>query len=361
MSGGSPFVVFALPRSRSFWLSRYLSCAGYHCWHEQAPHFRSLGDVQAWLSQDFTGASETTAAPFWRTIVAARPDVRVLVVRRPVGEVVDSLMRLDMRGVCAFDHAKVERAMLQLDRKLDQIEARVGTALSVQFADLTTEATCARVFKHCLCVPHDHNWWAMHAPVNLQADMPALMRYMFTNKPAIDSLVAMLKRHTLTAGRPRKVIDRDDITIQQESCEAWYRDGKRLFEEHMVQLGDPPDSYERRNWKQMMTADRLGGMLIMTARCNGRMIGYWACYIARATDDSEVVSALNISIFAARDFPGVGGRLQRAAIEALRAKGVGEVCFRAGVRADGARMGRVYERAGAEEIGKMYRLNLRSA
>ena len=98
MSGGSPFVVFALPRSRSFWLSRYLSCAGYHCWHEQAPHFRSLGDVQAWLSQDFTGASETTAAPFWRTIVAARPDVRVLVVRRPVGEVVDSLMRLDMRG-----------------------------------------------------------------------------------------------------------------------------------------------------------------------------------------------------------------------------------------------------------------------
>jgi len=361
VSEGTPFVVMALPRSRTHWLSRFLSYGKYHCWHEQTPHFRGLEDVQAWLSQDFTGASETTAAPFWRTILAARPDVRVFIVRRAVIDVTDSLMRLEMRGTCTFDRAKVERAMKALDRKLDQIEARVPGVLSVRYEDLAVEATCARVFEHCLGVPHDHAWWEAMDQQNLQADMPALMRYMFANKPATDKLVAMVKRHTLTSMRPRKTINRDDITIQQESCEVWYRDGKRLFEEHSVQLGDAPDGYLRRNWQQMLTVDRLGGMMIMTARCNGRMIGYWACYIARATDDATVTTAMHISIFAAQDFPGIGGRLQRAAIEALRVKGVGEVCFRAGVRADGARMGVLYERAGAEQIGEMYRLKLKRA
>jgi hypothetical protein len=54
-------------------------------------------------------------------------------------------------------------------------------------------------------------------------------------------------------------------------------------------------------------------------------------------------------------------KLQRASIEALRKKGVGEVCFRAGIKGDGARMAAIYRRAGAEYSGEMYRLPLKAA
>ena len=64
---------------------------------------RGLDDAQAWLSQDCTGTAETAAAPWWRLVRHYRPDIRTLVVRRPVAEVLDSLLRLDMRGVCRFD------------------------------------------------------------------------------------------------------------------------------------------------------------------------------------------------------------------------------------------------------------------
>jgi hypothetical protein len=91
------------------------------------------------------------------------------------------------------------------------------------------------------------------------------------------------------------------------------------------------------------------------------MVGYYVCYVAPATDDIDVMSALAISVFVSKDFAGLAPRLQRASIEALRSKGVGEVCFRAGVKADGARMGAIYQRAGAENIGQMYRLALKAA
>jgi hypothetical protein len=355
----TPFVVFALPRSRSFWLSHALSYGEYHCAHEQSRHFRSLDDVRAWLSQDFTGAVETMAAPWWRMVSRFRPDMRVLVVRRPVDEVVDSLMRLDMRGVCAFDPAVLRRQMQRLDAKLDQIECRMANVLSVRYCDLDTEAPA--IFEHCLPYAFDPAWWGTIQPINLQASMPALMRYMISNGPALNKLAAMVTRDTLTAFRPRKRIDREDITIQRESCETWYRDGKRLFEEHSIELGEAPDDYQKRNWPLMMKMDEIGAMHIMTARCNGRMVGYYVCYVAPATNDATLVSALQISIFASRDFPGIGMRLKRAATESLRERGIGEVNFRAGINADGARMGAIHEREGAECIGRIYRLDLRRA
>ena len=46
-----PFVVLSLPRSRSYWLSRYLSYGGWHCGHEEIRHARTLSDVRAWLAR----------------------------------------------------------------------------------------------------------------------------------------------------------------------------------------------------------------------------------------------------------------------------------------------------------------------
>lgn len=349
----SPFIIYSLPRSRSFWLSRFLSYGNWVCGHDEIRHARSLDDVKAWFAQPCIGTVETAAAPWWRLVQRMRPDIRTVVIRRPVADVVQSLTRY------GFDPTAMTPLMTRFDRKLDQIEHRVPGALSVSFNDLNTEQGCARIFERCLGEPHDPAWLEIMAPLNLQINLAAMVRYMCAYYPQLGKLAEIAKRSVIANLGPRKVVNRDDVTIQQESCEAWLRDGTRLFEEHSIQLGEPPDGYRRRNWDLMSTMDRNGGMQIMTARCNGRMVGYYVCYIAPATDDVALMTSTHISIFVSKDFGGLGTRLQRASLEALREKGIGEICFRAGVAGDGARMGAIYQRAGAEHIGQMYRLSLR--
>lgn len=181
----TPFIVYALPRSRTFWLSHFLSAGDYKCGHEQAMFMRTVADVRSWLAQDFTGTAETGAAPGWRLIQHYRPGIKVLVVRRPASEVVESVLRLDLTGIGHYERPVLERGIAYLDRMLDQIEAEAANVLSVRFADLEREGVCARIFEHCLPYVHDPERWAFFASMNLQVNSRALMRYRFTHRPQI--------------------------------------------------------------------------------------------------------------------------------------------------------------------------------
>src|SRR5690348_11556095 len=116
----SSFIVYALPRSRTAWLSRFLTYGEWACGHDEARHLRSVEDIKSWFAQPNTGTAETAAAPFWRTVQHISPDTKVVVVRRPVEDVLESLMRL-----APFDRVQLEAHLRRLDRKLDQIEKRV--------------------------------------------------------------------------------------------------------------------------------------------------------------------------------------------------------------------------------------------
>lgn len=353
----APFIIYALPRSRTYWLSRFLSYGGWACAHDELRHARSLDDVWTWFRQPLTGTIETAAAPFWRLLATHRPDMRTVVVRRPISEVVESLLRQGFQ----FDAVEATRMIAQFNRKLDQIEARVPGTLSVTFDDLANESVCARVFEYCLGIPHNPDWWRLMAPLNLQTDINATVRYFQAYGSQLGKMAQVARHRMLADMRPRKTVQKDDVTIQQETCEDWYRDGKKLFEEHSIELGEAPDDYEKRNWPLMLAMDKAGAMQIMTARCNGRMVGYHVCYVAPATNDASLLSSLNISIFVTRDFTGIGPRLQKLSLQALERRGVGEVNFRAGINADGPRLGAFYRRIGAKPIGQMYCLSLNGA
>lgn len=186
----TPFIVHGLPRSRTFWLSHFLSFGDYQCRHEQAQHLRSMDDIRSWLSMDWTGSAETAVMPAWRIIRHYRPDIKTLVVRRPVEEVVDSLMNLDFSGICYYERDTVIKGMTYLDRYLDQIEDEMPNTLSVRFADLATEETCKRVFEHCLPYTFDPKWWRIFEPMKLVINSRALMRYRFAHRAQIDALKA---------------------------------------------------------------------------------------------------------------------------------------------------------------------------
>jgi hypothetical protein len=348
-----PFVAFALPRSRTAWISRFLSYCDWQCGHDEIRHCRSLDDVASWFGQPCTGTVETAAAPFWR-LLERFGDVGVVVVRRPVADVVTSL-RAAAPG--CFDAPAVTVAMQRLDRKLEQIGCRVPGALSLTFEELGTEAGCRRLWEHCLPYPFDAAWHAMLAPVNIQINMGLLLRYYAAHQPQLTKL-AKLAEHRIIAGMRQPEREFDGMTFQHEPFREFYRDAGPLFAEHLVQTGQAPDDHARKNLALLQKLDDIGALQTMTARANGRMFGYLMSIIAPSLDAPGRIVGEHTIFFASRDVRGLGMRLQRAALDALRARGVHEVIMRAGHRGSGPRLGTFYRRLGADEFGQLYRLEI---
>lgn len=353
----APFVAFALPRSRTAWLSRFLSYGEWTCGHEEVRHIRSLEDIHSWLSQPNSGTIETAAAGFWRLLPKLAPDARILVIRRPVKEVIESLLAIP--GI-AFDRPSLTKGMIALDRKLDQIEARLP-CLSVNYADLANEAACASIFEYCLPYSHDHDHWARFAPANLQMDMRAAVKYVNAFRPQMQKLSAVAKHKMLTDLAVKQPVLADGITIQSESFDTWLRDAKSLFNEHLIEVGEAPGDWQKKNIPLMRVLDENGMMQVTTARSNGRMFGYLMTLISPSLTSENVISATNTTFYASKDAPGLGLKLQRAALRSLKERGVDEVFWEAGKRGSGPKLGSLYKRLGAVDHGHTYRLDLAAA
>jgi GNAT superfamily N-acetyltransferase len=356
-----PFVVFALPRSRSYWVSRFLNYGGWSCGHDEVRHARSLDDIRSWLAMPLSGTVETAAAPFWRLLVSDRPDVRIAVIRRPVDEAVASMLALGLD----FDTQRLTTVMRNLDHKLGQIAARCPDVLSLTYAELKTEEACARLFEHCLPFRHDPAWWRDVSALNLQIDMAALLRYYAAHAHQLEKLAKTVKHRIISTllpfGLPRSDAEFDGMTFQVEPGRDFYRDAQALFAEHLVQTGQAPDDHARKNLPLLFRLDDLGMLQCLTARSNGRMFGYLQSIIAPSLDDPNVLQAEHTIFFASPAIRGLGMRLQRAALTMLRKRGVQHVIMRAGHRGSGPRLGTFYRRLGAEEFGQLYRLELEAA
>jgi hypothetical protein len=347
-----PFVIFALPRCRTAWLSRFLSYGQWSCGHEQARYVRSVDDIRSWLSTPFTGTAETAAAPFWRTLRDIAPDTRVVVVRRPVDEVVDSLM-----AQCPFDRAALTAQIVALDHKLSQIAARWPGALSVTFASLRDEATCARVFEHCLQRPHDPVWWRLMDSTNVQINLPAMVRYHTSHRPQIEKITAILRRTTLDKFETRTRDEHEALTLTVEPFATFYPEARRAFEAHLAATDQLPDP-DLKNIALLQRLDDIGALQCVAARSNGRVFGYLMTLISPSLDDHGAIRAHHMPFYADTAFPGLGMRLQRFARDALKERGVTEIIMHAGVRGSGPRLGTLYRRLGAEDFGQLYRLNM---
>jgi hypothetical protein len=188
-----PFVIFSMPRSRSFWLSRFLAYGGWECGHDEARHMRQPEDIASWFAQGRVGAVETAGATHWRYLRDRHPEARILTLRRPIDEILDSLARAVGNG---FDRLLMRRHLEKAERKLDQIEARTGCT-SLTFADLATKAGCQRVFEECLPFKHDYAWWSAINAMNLQDNLSAVLRYYHAYRVQLDRLSNVLARDTV--------------------------------------------------------------------------------------------------------------------------------------------------------------------
>ena len=316
---------------------------------------RSLDDVAAWFSQPCIGSAETAAAPWWRLLAKFAPNAKIVVVRRPVADVVESLMSLS--GV-EFDRAGITSLMRGLDRKLDQIEARLD-CLSVNFTDLDSEATCRAVFEHCLPYAFDRDHWASLAPVNIQCDMRAMVRYVQANGAALTKLASVARHRIMADVAMRPAREPNSMTFQTETFDGWLEDARVPLEEHHAQIGESPENWQNKNIPLLRTLFKMGAMQITTARSNGRMFGYLITLMTPSLASAGMTSAVNTAFFADPSCPGLGLKLQRAALASFREQGVGEVLWETNTVGGGNRIGSIYRRLGAEEKGSVFRLKLR--
>lgn len=350
----SGFVVYALPRSRTAWLSRFLTYGEWACSHEEMRHVRSLDDVRSWFAQPFTGTTETAAAPWWRMVPQG---VRTVVVRRPVADVMDSLIRLGL----SFDVPMMTREMQRLDMKLAQIAARVPGCLSVSFADLEREETCAAVFEHCLQQPHDPAWWEAMAPLNIQEQIPPLIRYFEAHKVQLNKVrqtarqVSMARLHRGAGHMP------DGVTISEEPFDAYFPGALPEITRHTIGIGEGAAYPNSMNFDAMRAHAEAGLLQTVIARSNGKVFGYLLTILQPCFDDKRIIAAHHTTLWADDAVPLLGLRMMRAANDMLRDKGVGEIVMRAGIRGDGPRLGKMYRRLGAEECGELWRLKTDAA
>lgn len=352
---GNGFVVFALPRSRTAWLSHFLSYGGWSCGHDEVRRMRSLDDCRRWFSQPQVGSTETAIAPWWRLLREWHPELRAIVIRRSIDEVLESYRRCGIPG----DLDAHATALSRLDAKLAQISSRWPGTLEVSFDDLRNEAACGAVFEYALGLEHDRTWWNLLARMNIQISLGPLMKYCMTYRAQIDKL-AQQATHTsrakLFAKRIPPILDGMELSV--EPFRTFHADATKLYESHLVATGQHPNDHLHKNIDLFTKLDDLGNLQTLVARCNGRMFGYLVSVLGPSLEAPGMISALHTIFYCDPMAKGLVLRLQRESAKLLSERGIDEILFRTSPRIDDSRQAIVFQRLGAEPFGQLYRLEL---
>lgn len=196
----SPFIVYTAGRSRTAWLSEFLSYGQCHCYNEIAIRLRDMSDVCELFDCPGTGTAETAVAPAWQLIQHYVPNIRSVVVRRPADEIVASFARSEVAHIASIDEERLRRIVAYENRCLDKISMG-SDVLTVEFGDLHKREVCAAIFEHCLPYHFDEGWWLSLKDRNIQADVAEIFRYYRDNREGIEEFKRNAKREMIVLAR----------------------------------------------------------------------------------------------------------------------------------------------------------------
>jgi hypothetical protein len=196
----APFIVYTSGRSRTAWLSQFLTYGHCRCHNEIAIKLRSMEDVRALYDIPGTGSAETGAAPAWQLIQHYVPGIRSVVVRRPLEDIVASFARSEVAHIASIDEPRLRRIIAYENRCLEKISAQPGV-LTVDFADLHKRDVCAAIFEHCLPYRFDEGWWLSLKDRNIQSNVTDIFRYYRDNRDGVEGFKRTAKRQLTALAR----------------------------------------------------------------------------------------------------------------------------------------------------------------
>ena len=146
-----PFFILGTPRSRSAWLSEFLSTPDRPCVHEPSQRFRGKSDFEALLANPRAAAADACMMTFrWREIAAS--GARIVVVRRPLADVYESIDRAGLN---------TPKMWLALDRLGAEIQTltRMASCMVVPFISMERKEVCEDIYAYCHGVPLPEGRW----------------------------------------------------------------------------------------------------------------------------------------------------------------------------------------------------------
>jgi GNAT superfamily N-acetyltransferase len=344
-----PFVIFGLPRSRTAWLSWFLSGDGVDrpCGHDIGAKLDTVEEIVDTLQNKLCGTAETGSMMGWRLIRKAIPECRFLVVERPVYEVEESLER------CGLPVARQE---IDMRRKwLDEIKQQYGV-LHFNSTSLNDVAFSAQVFRVCHGRLPSSEWVRYAVTQNVQIDIPlrvSLLQGRVSKISAIKLAVAERDFELRNARLPF-------VTIRQERWSDVEKEHAELSREHFqeVEEGVEPRRPYKIDAALLSEMDKLNVIHIHAARIDGELVGYCCWNIMPDAESAGLLIATHGPWFVVgrQDVRSLhlGTLLFDRSIEALKERGVKCVFPHHRMQGRGARLGAFYERRGAKEIQRTY-------
>lgn len=177
MTRDEKFFVLALPRSRTKWLSEFLSFGGKVCGHDLSVECASAEDFALAISP-LDGSAETAAVLGWKLLRDRWPKARFLTVHRPVAEVANSLW---LQGI------RPDWEELMLREQMLLACAHSSGVMSVTFEQLKSFDICSAVFGHCLEMGLEYDYWAELSNRVIQIDMAERIERLRLNASALAS------------------------------------------------------------------------------------------------------------------------------------------------------------------------------
>jgi hypothetical protein len=174
-----PFFVIGTPRSRTAWLSAFLSTPNRPCQHEPSRFLRDHGALLALLRVPDAAVSDSALTFRWRDIARECPGARVVVVRRPIAEVMESAEAVGL--------ARTPKMLRRLAHEIDLLCGRLAV-LSVPFHRLADQRACEMVYEFCHGAAAPVGHWALWKDRNIQADIPRIQADVQANMAGVRAL-----------------------------------------------------------------------------------------------------------------------------------------------------------------------------
>lgn len=175
----TPFIIYALPRSRTAWLSKFLTYGPWKCGHDVVTDYFTPADIQCQLVELYFGTVETGMVDGWKLARRLVPHAKIITIHRCAKSVMRSL---DAVGVPYSPSQIIERAA-----KLDEASLMPG-AVSFYYDELELESVCRQIFEYCLEMPFDREWWLALRNANIQIDIPKRIAKLQATQSAMQRL-----------------------------------------------------------------------------------------------------------------------------------------------------------------------------
>lgn len=178
----SPTIILGMPRSRTAWLSAFLSTPDRPFLHEPSVHWHGLHDLRTFLSNPRAAACDSGLTLFWRDIMAFRPNVTLIVVHRSEQSVFASL--LDAGIPLPGDIVRRLRLLWR-----ETLEAAMRAKFSTDFDDLHKPIVARYIYRLATGVDCSHAWLQQWQDLNVQANWRVRFNAAANNAEGFPALV----------------------------------------------------------------------------------------------------------------------------------------------------------------------------